>query len=500
MIGNRMRERAGNLAIAFLIGTGFYLVMMFMSSIMDPMMPTVPDEDSPGRWEFPMFTRDGSMHLIHPIQEGGFLNFDGLVIPMPNLYSGLETDHFIPKEIKGLAWAPRLELTDQKWITTPSSNYLKIFSNKGKTDEAWYLVNHTHPQHHGYFVGYDRESRRLIGYIGSQGFQDQKPDFQESLLLESIQAITSTFQMGSIIGYPESLPQDKTDPNSWMSTLEIGRKIWFGTPTGIRECDLGQRSIKDFAQIKDVKSLYLLPDFQKKSLAIVARTDTGFQFFDETGKRVAQNSYPIEKTAYLSLFLLDSGKTILTSTPTPHWVKETKRTVSISWFDASGKETKHLDQDLKEELGWKEKYCPRAAVSSLQRASQSIAGCFLIMVKYIRETSGINRQESGWYFLANGLLTLLAICCLWWRQLRYRAQVSESLTWTVFVALFGVVGLLGYLFHKTWPARVACPVCHNQRPIDTEECPVCGALFHSPSPDGTEILSVETIRQMALTA
>lgn len=499
-MGNRISERVGNLAIALLTGTGFYLVIVFLGALLEPMMPTVPDEVAPGRWEIPLFTRDGSMHLIHPNQEGGFLNFDGLVIPMPTLYRGMETETLIPKEFQALAWAPRLELIDQNYVTTPSSNYLKIFSNKGQNEEVWYLVNHAYPQHHGYFVGYNRENRRLIGYIGSRGFQEHKPDFQESLPLESIHAITSTYQMGSILGYPESLPRGQNNPTPWISSLENGRKIWIGTPTGIQECDLGQRSIKDFAPIKDVKSLYLLPDFPNKSLSIVARTDTGFQFFDETGKRVAQNSYPLEKRAYVSLFLLDSGKTILTSTPTPHWAKETQRTVSISWFDASGKETKHMDQDLKEELGWKEKYGPRTPVFSLQKSSQSVAGCFFPLVNYLRKFSEITPPESGWYFAVNGLLTLLAICGLWWRQFRYRAPISDSLIWTVFVALFGVVGYLGYLFHKKWSTLVACEVCRNPRSVDAEECPVCAALFLSPSPDGTEILSVETIRQMALTA
>jgi hypothetical protein len=60
--------------------------------------------------------------------------------------------------------------------------------------------------------------------------------------------------------------------------------------------------------------------------------------------------------------------------------------------------------------------------------------------------------------------------------------------WAVFVFLFGVPGLLGYLFHRSWPVRVACPRCAEVVPRDREVCLACGQQFPEPPRKGTEVL------------
>jgi hypothetical protein len=70
---------------------------------------------------------------------------------------------------------------------------------------------------------------------------------------------------------------------------------------------------------------------------------------------------------------------------------------------------------------------------------------------------------------------------------RYRFTSSAVIGWTVFVFLFGIVGLLVLLVVPDWPARENCPGCRKLRVVDRETCEHCGAAFPAPAPTGTEI-------------
>jgi hypothetical protein len=60
--------------------------------------------------------------------------------------------------------------------------------------------------------------------------------------------------------------------------------------------------------------------------------------------------------------------------------------------------------------------------------------------------------------------------------------------WTGFVLLFGVPAYLGYLAHRAWPARLACPNCGRLAPRDRSACFLCGHEFPTPAAKGIEIL------------
>jgi len=72
------------------------------------------------------------------------------------------------------------------------------------------------------------------------------------------------------------------------------------------------------------------------------------------------------------------------------------------------------------------------------------------------------------------------------RQRQYAAPWTR--TWAVFVFLFGIPGLLGYLFCRSWPPQEECPACHEEVPRDRECCSRCHADFPEPAPKGIEVL------------
>jgi hypothetical protein len=54
---------------------------------------------------------------------------------------------------------------------------------------------------------------------------------------------------------------------------------------------------------------------------------------------------------------------------------------------------------------------------------------------------------------------------------------------------------------EEWPARIACPKCHELSVVTRDTCEHCGALHAAPPPDATEIFeSTAAAPQVALTA
>ena len=79
---------------------------------------------------------------------------------------------------------------------------------------------------------------------------------------------------------------------------------------------------------------------------------------------------------------------------------------------------------------------------------------------------------------------LLAVLC-------FRRQRNHGLGgtwfWAPFVLLFGVPAYIGYLAHRSWPARLPCPNCRQLVPRDRPACFACGREFPTPAPKGIEI-------------
>ncbi|MGD9128654.1 MAG: hypothetical protein PVH19_14855, partial [Planctomycetia bacterium] len=82
--------------------------------------------------------------------------------------------------------------------------------------------------------------------------------------------------------------------------------------------------------------------------------------------------------------------------------------------------------------------------------------------------------------------SLLAFVC-------YRRQKKYGLGWTWFwvgvVWFFGLPAFLGYLAHRSWPARLPCPNCGELAPRDRDACYACHEKFPAPAPTGTEVFA-----------
>jgi hypothetical protein len=70
---------------------------------------------------------------------------------------------------------------------------------------------------------------------------------------------------------------------------------------------------------------------------------------------------------------------------------------------------------------------------------------------------------------------------------RYAFSRARRFGWALLGFMFGPVGLLLMVTLLEWPGRVACPKCRKPRVVTREHCEHCHAEHTAPDADGTEI-------------
>lgn len=87
------------------------------------------------------------------------------------------------------------------------------------------------------------------------------------------------------------------------------------------------------------------------------------------------------------------------------------------------------------------------------------------------------------------LITLISLGLAIWTYRRHQKFDHKSaVIWSVVVFLLGPAGLVGYLAHRTWPAREKCHSCGDLTRVDQMACTKCGEEFPLPERNGSEIL------------
>ncbi|MBX9655176.1 hypothetical protein K2Y11_16300 [bacterium] len=87
------------------------------------------------------------------------------------------------------------------------------------------------------------------------------------------------------------------------------------------------------------------------------------------------------------------------------------------------------------------------------------------------------------------LISILSLGLAIWTYRRHQKFDHKSaVIWSVFVFLLGPAGLVGYLAHRTWPAREKCHSCGDLTRVDQMACTKCGEEFPLPERNGSEIL------------
>lgn len=98
-------------------------------------------------------------------------------------------------------------------------------------------------------------------------------------------------------------------------------------------------------------------------------------------------------------------------------------------------------------------------------------------------------------WLANYRTPMLAACSVaalvaifFYR--RHQQKVGHgALAWALFIFIWGLPGIVGYLLHRNWPTKEVCQHCGKTSPRDRDTCLHCHTAFPVPAMKGIEILA-----------
>jgi hypothetical protein len=98
-------------------------------------------------------------------------------------------------------------------------------------------------------------------------------------------------------------------------------------------------------------------------------------------------------------------------------------------------------------------------------------------------------------WLTNYRLPMLTLCAFsalvaiyFYR--RHRLTVGRgALAWAIFIFVWGLPGVVGYLLHRNWPTTEECQKCGRVSPRDRDACLHCGTAFPPPATKGIEIFA-----------
>jgi hypothetical protein len=380
---------------------------------------------------------------------------------------------------------------------------IKVFINEREPAALWYFVHDGRPQGSGYFVGYERISNRVIGYIGLSGFR------------------------------PVLVPPDDRIPVN--SDLILGYEAWSSSPVWIdsgarmprrpERWDLPPRLVHvpsgKLSRLVDLAARTVETIFESPEpiMSEGVPTLTSFSGFESTSRR------PILVRAGSVIFKLDHEYNVIGTFTIP---PEVNRSAAITWFEASDgrsvaeiaeprKASEPLDQSflktrllriaqdgtigasleltLKTGANYESEQSTLFLMAlalpapALQLALQS----FLALVGepgHVEPgTLGAMLQRTWPSLLAVFALSSLLAALAWRRARAFGLSRREQAVWAGFVLLFGVPGCVGFLLHRRWPVREPCPNCQARSPRDRETCAECGAPFPAPAPKGIEIFA-----------
>lgn len=397
---------------------------------------------------------------------------------------------------------------------------IRAFNDGREPAVYWYFVHTGERTGYGHFVGYDSKLKLRVGYIGAGGFRRDKPPPEEWFPVDG-RRVTSRSHITSSVPYYYSYGEPRYSysvaPHEPMQTW----MVYMVSNDRILEIDLQRRSVRTVMESDEIVSIagsdrlfpipkkdelvrrihrkgYLAVRLKDRVLVIAphgtehrtyllpeAVRQKGFSLYDRSeGPAILQAQRGKARSPVDLYWIPDSAEVVRSETVAletiPGVVLLNLRTVYLS--GPRGIEDPRIISAL-------------GSLVSPVPALWGVATTVGFPVAYLR--SG----EAGSYPAAlaksfsdiwPGVLISLALSAVavWLclkRQRQYAAPWTR--TWAVFVFLFGIPGLLGYLFCRRWPPREECPACSQEAPRDRESCSACGAEFPEPPPKGIEVFA-----------
>lgn len=420
---------------------------------------------------------------------------------------GRELDARAPRgDIQNLFLTGELRTWPAFWYGPRWSSRIKPFSNERDRDAIWYFVLDAGSKGSGEFVGYERGSNRLLGYIGLAGLRAGPVPAEERIPVSP---------RDLAFGAPWSSQPLSLWYSNFTSMLVLPADVpprWVHVPSGnvLRVVDLDEGTVRTaFESPEPIVSVAVPYLFSASGLvedreedaerAILVRTRGRVLRLDHDYDVVGTFEIPSEvgPERELNWYEARDGSAVVTcEVPTPGATAfdSGDRRVVIYQVAADGAIRKATPVELNGGAsgvsGWTALVFMALGIPSpLPQLAIDAVGASNDPYRDFPAALASILTASLPAMAAVGLLALALAWAAWRRGRAFGASTRERAAWAAFVALFGLPGWVGFRLHRAWPARAACPSCEAETPRNRDSCVACGEPFPEPAATGTEIFA-----------
>jgi hypothetical protein len=419
--------------------------------------------------------------------EGLVILRDGTPIIQSNRYYGVTSNEFHTldgKEFKRDG-QPMLHAESACRLSGPLSSRHRFprmsWSQRVKSidlsnETIWYFVHDGWLQGHGYFAGYDKQTRLPVGYIGRAGFRPDEPPENDQFPVDGRRLCAE--QAISHLNW-------STTSEEWNAEGNIANCLYLATEDGVVLVNLASRSAR--AVTRDAK----FTSISSMNGLLVIRTPDSVRILQPSGKQLS--SYPLppalRSDVDMELFGLAKKRIVLYDSscwPVPHPPRD------AFWLDADGKIARHEKVNMRDR-GQPDWISPTAQNLIMSMAAVPSPGTLVAGVGFDlwreHDFDRLQRVWPEWWpaLLATTIISAVLAVVSYRRQRKY--AWSWPGMWAAFVLLFGVPAYIGYLVHRHWPARLPCPKCGRLVPRDRPACAACHQDFPAPASKGIEVFA-----------
>ncbi len=380
---------------------------------------------------------------------------------------------------------------------------LNVFVNEREPSVTWFFVHDGKPEGAGYFVGYERESNRRVGFIGMAGAHQDPVPINERIPVRGL-LMTDHSRWSSA---PLTIYWSRnTDTDFKLGPSDLPPRLVY-VPSGndLREVDLAARTIRTVFQAPVPIESPGIPALEfwsggrpVKDHPILVTTGQQIYALDRRYKIIRKFAIPteIDRQSAVSWYEIGNGQAIAEfvipwSTGGPDNV--TKRTVYRVGADGAVQDRFELTLHTGS---------PRTnpALVQMQVLLGLPSPAFLVVVEsvFLMRIDQIRSYPTaivalfrtlGPSILAVVVLASVLAILTWRRSRSFGLPKREQIAWVIFVVLFGLPAFVGFLLCRRWPIRQPCTVCQAPAPRDRPACTDCGTRFPEPSGKGIEIFA-----------
>ena len=375
---------------------------------------------------------------------------------------------------------------------------LIALGNQQEPAVTWYFLDDGKLHGAGYFVGYDSENNRRVGFIGLAGFRSNPVPVDEWIPV-----------LGKFIEHPPGSPTPALvySEREWVFRLDRGDRPprWMYVPSRnqLRKIDLAARTVTTVFETPEPIESAGIPRHSFNTAAttmmeqpILVRTSQQIHVLDHKHnvRRVFAIPAEVDRASPAYWYEIGDGQAIVDFVqPWSPGQPDNVTRHAVYRIAANGAIQDRFELMLQSGS--------RATIKQAQAFHLGVpAPAIVFFVDLILEfvvdqprsypaaVTSLLKDYGPCLIAVLALSTILAVMA-WRRSRTFGRSPREQIAWSLFVLLFGVPAYAGFLLYRRWPSRLPCPHCHTRAPRDRVACAECGTRFPDPALKGIEIFA-----------